>query len=139
MHKVIKIFAVLAFLVAEVSAFAQQQPLTPEEQEQKMYEMIDNQIEDYTNTLDLESDQVFFVDSILTHNYFAMSAEIKALSMRKVTIPEAYQEVQDKWEEATYQAFHDILTAEQWEKYLKTGGLKGKKARDKRALKRNNP
>lgn len=137
MHKVIKIFALLAFLLTGANVFAQEQPFSEEEQKQKMYEFIDKQIEEYENSLDLDGEQVFFVDSILTHNYFAMSDELADLSNRKVTVTGLYQEIQDKWFEETYQAFKKILTEEQWQKYLKTGGMKDKKARDKRALKRN--
>lgn len=139
MHKVIKIFAVLALLSSALPLFAQQQqPLTPEEQQQQMYELIDKQIEEYENTLELSSEQVFFVDSILTHDYFAMTRELSELTNRKVSFTDAYIEIQDKWYEAIYNAFQKLLTPEQWQKYLKTGGLKDKKARDKRALKRNN-
>jgi hypothetical protein len=42
---------------------------------------------------------------------------------------------QDRWMESTYNAFNKFLTPEQWEKYLKNGAAREKKARDKRAQK----
>lgn len=137
MRKVIKIFTLLALFAVPAQLLAQQNPMSEEEQMQKMYELIDKEIENYANTLSLDAEQVFFVDSILTHNYFAMTDELIALSQRKISYSDAYVNVQDKWFEATYVAFQKILTEEQWQKYLKTGGAKDKKARDKRALKRN--
>ena len=47
MHKVIKFFALLAFLLTGANVFAQEQPFSEEEQKQKMYEFIDKQIEEY--------------------------------------------------------------------------------------------
>ena len=47
-----------------------------------------------------------------------------------------YQQIQDKWSEQMYLAIHKILNEQQWEKYLKQGAAREKKARDKRANKR---
>jgi len=130
------LLTLLAIFFFAGAAFAQQ-PMTPEEQEAKLYEMIDKKIEEYTLSLDLNGAQVFWVDSILVHNYFEMSKEIMELQKSRMSIVDAYQMVSDKWDDATYEAFHKILNEEQWAKYLKTGGEKEKKARDKRAAKRN--
>lgn len=128
----------LMLLAAPFAAKAQQpqQPLTPEEKEKQIYDYIDKQIEDYSYTLKLSGAQVFFLDSILTHNTFAMMRDVEELQRAKMSIADAYQMVQDKWNEATYQAMNELLDEEQWAKYLKTGGSKDKKARDKRAEKR---
>ena len=109
-----------------------QKTLSPEEEEQKFFEFIQNSVERYERLLKLEDWQVFYVDSILTHNNTAIKDECKALQDRKVSNYELYYDVQDKWNEATYQAFRKILNDEQWKKYLKSGAKKEKKARDKK-------
>ena len=59
-----------------------------------------------------------------------------ALSKAKVESSDIYQQIQDKWSEQMYLAIHKILNEQQWEKYLKQGAAREKKARDKRANKR---
>ena len=39
-------------------------------------------------------------------------------------------------QEQIYQAMHKVFNEEQWEKYLKSGAARDKKARDKRAAKK---
>lgn len=135
--KSIKYFLSLLLLFPCASAMAQQQD--PEaEQEQKLYEMIQEQVTKYVDLLDLEYWQEFYVDSILTHDYHAMQEELMVLSKSKMSIQDAYIRVQDKWTEAIYQAFHKVFTEEQWERYLKTGAARDKKSRDKREAKRSN-
>lgn len=114
-----------------------QQPMTEEEQQKKIFEMIEQQVDKYTSLLDLEDWQIFYVDSILTHDYLAMQEELKSLSAAKMSFQDAYIKAQDKWSEAMYQAFHKVFNDAQWERYLKTGGARDKKARDKREAKRN--
>ena len=75
------------------------------------------------------------IDSTLTHDYRAMTAELETLRLSKVTNSSAYLAVQDKWTEAIYQSYLRILNEEQQAKYLKSGAAKAKKARDKRAAK----
>ena len=130
------ILIALACLMAPVLAKAQQQPMTPEQEEKKMRENIENMVLKYEELLNLEVWQTFYVDSILTHNYGEMMAESKALSSNRVENYGLYQMISDKWEEATYTAFQRILDEEQWKKYLKQGAARAKKARDKRAAKR---
>ena len=74
--------------------------------------------------------------SILTHDYGAMMAEMEEKSKAKVESSDIYQQIQDKWSEQMYLAIHKILNEQQWEKYLKQGAAREKKARDKRANKR---
>ena len=95
-----------------------------------------SQIETFTRTLKLEDWQVFYLDSIMTHDYTAMRDEIKSLSEAKVGNADAYQMTQDKWMEKMYQAFDKVLDRDQWAKYQKSGAGRDKKARDKRAAKR---
>ena len=100
-----------------------------------MFEAIDKEIERQTTALDLADWQIFRIDSTLTHDYRAMTAEIEALRMSKVSNSSAYVAVQDKWMEAIHQSYMWILNGEQQAKYLKSGAAKAKKARDKRAEK----
>lgn len=130
------ILLALALLAAMLPVRAQEQPLTPEQQEKKMRENIEEMVLRYEESLSLEVWQTFYVDSILTHNFNAMSAEMKELSMNRVENVDIYTLVRDKWEEETYKAFSKILDENQWAAYLKTGAARAKKARDKRALKR---
>jgi len=119
-----------------LSAFAQQQaPQTPEEREKTLLEGIDKQIEHLTETLDLSDWQIFYVDSVMVHDYKAMDKELMDLSAAKVTNSDLYIRVQDEWTEKMYNAFHGILDEEQWTKYLKQGAARAKKARDKRIAK----
>ena len=114
---------------------AAQQPMSPEEQEKQFREAIEAQIEDYTDLLDLEYWQVFYVDSIMSHDYTAMRDEIKSLSDAKVGNSDAYVRVQDKWMEQMFQSFKKVFTEDQWNKYLKSGAQRDKKNRDKREAK----
>ena len=87
--------------------------------------------------LGLEDWQTFYVDSILTHDYEGLRAELKSLQAAKMSNTDVYQQVQDKWAEQVYVAIQKVLDEKQWEKYLKAGAAREKKSRDKRAAKRN--
>ena len=106
-------------------------------QEKEMQQKIDEEVEKYADNLKLADWQVFYVDSILNHDYRAMQAEFIEMNKSKVSNTDFYLMIQDKWMEQIYNSFHKFLDADQWAKYLKTGASKGKKARDKRAAKRN--
>lgn len=130
----VRVFAVLLLCFLSFSLCAQDK--TPEQREKEMYEAIQTQVDNYAESLSLEDWQVFYIDSILVHNTNAISAEFKRLNESKVSNPDLYYDVQDKWMEETYNAFRKVLNDEQWAKYLKTGAAREKKARDKRALKK---
>lgn len=131
-YKSMKISLVLLALFASVSAFAQQ-PTSPEEQERKLYDAIQEQVDRYAENLGLDDWQIFYVDSILTHNVMAIQEEFSSMQKAKVANPELYYDIQDKWNEETYNSLQKILNEEQWVKYLKQGAARDKKARDKRA------
>lgn len=131
-YKSMKISLVLLALFASVSAFAQQ-PTSPEEQERKLYDAIQEQVDRYAENLGLDDWQIFYVDSILTHNVMAIQEEFSSMQKAKVANPELYYDIQDKWNEETYNSLQKILDEEQWVKYLKQGAARDKKARDKRA------
>ena len=131
-----RILIVLACLLASVLAKAQQQQMTPEQEEKKIRENIEQMVLKYEESLNLEVWQTFYVDSILTHNYTSMMEESRALAANKVENYDLYQIISDKWEENTYNAFQKVLDEEQWKKYLKQGAARAKKNRDVRAAKR---
>ena len=135
-YKAIKIFGIAAILLLPFQAGAQQAQGAEEEIKQ-MREAIDQTVENYERILELEDWQSFYVDSILTHDYDALRVELKSLQAAKMSNADVYQQVQDKWAEQIYVALQKVLDEKQWAKYLKNGAAREKKARDKRAAKRN--
>lgn len=129
------ILLLLSLYAAIAGRAQQQQPLTPEQKEKQLYEAIQKQVDDYAENLNLEDWQIFYADSILTHNLVELSKEYEIQSKNKVSDSSIYMLIQDTWMEKTYQAFKKILNEEQWQKYLKTGAGRAKKDRDKRAAK----
>ena len=134
-HKAIKFFGIFCSLLLSLTAWAQQ-PQSEEEQLKQIRETIDRTVENYENLLDLEDWQTFYVDSILTHDYEAMRLELKGLQAAKISNSDVYQQIQDKWAEQIYAAMEKVFNEQQWQKYLKAGAARDKKARDKRAQKR---
>ena len=130
-----KFIWILALSLLSTGLFAQQ--ANTDEGEKKMRETIDAQIENYTKLFDLEGWQVFYLDSILTHDYAALVTEINELNSAKVSNRSIYETVQDKWAEQIYNSVHSVFNDTQWAKYLKPGAAREKKARDKRMAKRN--
>lgn len=136
-HKIATVSAVAAVLFLAFSAFAQnpQKPQMDAEQEKKMSEFIQAQIDKMETSLKLESWQTFYVDSIMNHDFRAMQDEVKNLRAAKVSNPEIFLRTEDKWMEQMYNAFKAVLNEDQWARYLKIGAAKDKKMRDKRAAK----
>jgi len=134
-YKAIKFFGISALLLLPLWLGAQQ---TQEEAEEikQIREMIDKQVENYTDLLDLADWQIFYLDSILTHDYDAMRLEIKGLRDAKIGNTDAYVRAQDKWSEQIYTSLQKVFDEQQWTKYLKSGAARDKKSRDKRAAKR---
>ncbi len=130
-----KYFWIVFSLFISMTAFAQES--APQDKEKTLRESIDKTIEKYEKTLELEYWQVFYMDSIFTHDYGAMVAELEEKNKAKVESSDIYQQVQDKWNEQMYNSIKKILNKDQWEKYLKQGAARDKKARDKRESKRN--
>lgn len=135
--KLFRILLSAALLLVTGAFVSAQEQKSPEQQEKEMYAMIEKEVEKYTNILDLDMAQEFYVDSILTHDYFAMRAEMQEKSLARVANSDVYVAIQDKWAEKIYQAFHKVLDEDQWAKYLKSGAARDKKARDKREAKRS--
>lgn len=124
------VISVLSVLSATLS-FAQA-PATPEEQEKQTYEYIEKETDRLTSLLDLEYWQVFYVDSTLTSDIFAMQRELKEMSEQKISNTAMYSTVQDKWMQRIYDSYHRFFNEDQWAKYLKSGAAREQKARDKR-------
>ena len=132
----ILIVAALVITLMPFTARAQEQK-SPEQQEKELREAIDKEVEKYVRILDLDMAQEFYVDSILTHDYFAMREEVMEKNRARVSNTDVYQAIQDKWFERIYVAFRKVLDDEQWEKYLKNGAAREKKSRDKREANRS--
>ena len=131
--KSIFIFLFAMLSVSCFSAFAQDQNM---DEQKQIDEYIETALDNMERLLKLESWQVFYVDSIYRHDYVALTDELKQLQASKVTNTDLYYQIQDKWAEQMYNAVQNVLNEDQWSKYLKNGAAREKKARDKRAAKR---
>ncbi len=107
-----------------------------EQKEPDFYELAEKETERLQRTVKLEDWQVFYVDSILVHDYMAMNDDLQHLQANKVSNATIYQGIQDKWMEQIDSAFRKFFSDEQWAAYLRQGAAKAQKARAKRAAKR---
>lgn len=105
----------LLFLLLSSQLVAQQQEQPPK----SPAEMASIQADDMQKQLKLNDAQVFYVDSILQHNYTAVSAEFEKMKKAGIQSPENYMKVQKMWNEKTEDAFKKVLTEEQFIYYLK--------------------
>ena len=134
-YKAIKFFGITALLFLPLWLGAQQ-PQDEEKELKELYDAIQTEVDNITNSLDLEVWQTFYLDSILTHDYMAMRDELKGLRDSKMTNADLYQQTRDKWNEQIYNSLEKVFNEQQWAKYLKSGAAREKKSRDKRASKR---
>lgn len=131
------IIVTLMSLFLSIPGFAQQ--LGEQTKEQKeMYDRIQTSLDAMAIELKLEDWQVFYMDSIMVHDYTEMQAELDVLKDKKVGNADMYYVIQDKWTEKMYNAFKNVLDEDQWKKYQKSGAERAKKSRDKRAAKASN-
>lgn len=121
------VFAFVAALFFSPELHGQEQQKQPD-----ILQQIEDEADRLQRLLNLEDWQVFYVDSILKHNFPAMMEEIEKLSKGKVSNTNIYMSVQDRWLDKTDSAYMKIFTKEQWAAYLKTGAAKQQKARAKR-------
>ncbi len=125
--------AVAALSLSVLAAKAQNTaPQTPEQQEKQMLEFVDKEVQRLSTMLELEYWQEFYVDSTLTHDLKAMSAELESMQKAKVENRDLYVTVQDKWMQQIDNSYKRFFTPEQWAKYWKSGGKRAQEARDKR-------
>lgn len=134
-YRLLHVFAALALSVF-VAGAQNQQPQTPEQREKQLLEYIDKEVQRLSQLLDLEYWQEFYVDSTLTHDYQALSAELEQMQKAKVENVDLYQAVQDKWAQQIDDSYHRFFTEDQWKKYWKSGGRRAQDARDKRKKKK---
>lgn len=134
MRRIIRSIVLCAVLFSGFSMGLAAQEMTAEEKkaEKEFYESVEREIERLTNSLKLEDWQVFYVDSILTHDYKAMQDELRALQAKKVTNTDMYYDIQYKWQDCIYEAFQKVFDEDQWARYLKSGAARDKKTRDKK-------
>lgn len=97
-----------------------------------MLEYVDKEVQRLSTLLELEYWQEFYVDSTLTHDLKAMSAELESMQKAKVENRDLYVTVQDKWMQQIDNSYKRFFTEEQWAKYWKSGGKRAQEARDKR-------
>ena len=132
-----KRYLLISALCLSFLAGSAQEKKTPEQREKEFYEALETQVERLSEQLELEDWQVFYVDSILTHDYKAMQDVFARMSAAKVNNPDLFYDVQDKWNEQIYNSLRGVFDDRQWAKYLKSGAARDKKARDKRAERKN--
>lgn len=131
MKSKVLIIAAVALAFNCTQALAQEQ----KEKEKTLEERCEEEADRLQNVLKLEDWQVFYVDSILKHDYAALKAEYDALQKNRVTNSTLYELARDKWMEKIDMAYRKIFDETQWAKYLKQGAGKEIKAREKRRLK----
>lgn len=124
--------AALALMIGVSSTLSAQ---NEQQTEKEFYESIDSQVNRLTDLLELNDAQIFYVDSILVHDYGAMQAELKEMQDKKVSNPDLYYDIQFKWQDQVYYSFQKIFDEDQWARYLKSGAERDKKNRDKKRAK----
>ena len=134
MRRIIRSILLCAVLSAGFSLSLAAQEMTADEKkaEKDFHDSVEREIDRLTSLLKLEDWQVFYVDSILTHDYKAMQDELRALQAKKVTNTDMYYDIQYKWQDCIYEAFQKVFDEDQWTKYLKSGAARDKKTRDKK-------
>ena len=133
MRPFVRSFVLCAALFAGLSSglAAQEQTADEKKAEKEFNESIERELDRLTRLLDLEDWQIFYVDSILVHDYKAMQAELTDLQKQKVSNTNMYYDVQYKWMDKIYDAYGTLFDEDQWAKYLKSGAAREKKTRDK--------
>jgi len=138
MRRIIRSILLCAVLSAGFSLSLAAQEMTADEKkaEKDFHDSVEREIDRLASLLKLEDWQVFYVDSILNHDYKAMQAELKVLQEQKVTNTDMYYDIQYKWQDKIYEAYEKLFDENQWAKYLKSGAARDKKARDKKRAKK---
>lgn len=95
-------------------------------------EMAEKETERLEKALKLEDWQVFYVDSTLVHDYSAWMEELNGLRKARVENSDLYVSIQDKWMERIEDAYRKFFTEDQWQEYLKQGGERIIRERQKR-------
>lgn len=114
MSKLLKFFFCALLLSGAVVAQAQEQP-----QQKSPEEIAALEIEHWESLLKLDQTQIFYVDSILNHNYKAMFDEIEKMKGMGMQSPETFRAIQGKWVEKNVVAMKGVLDEQQYIGYLK--------------------
>ena len=130
MKKIIGYIPLFALMMTALPALGQEQEKPSPEK------FAAEHIEFLVRNLEIDEIQVFYADSIYQHNFFELIEEMESLKKKGMSANSVYEEVSDKWLDATDRALEKILTPEQWKKYLRTSFGKEKAKRDKRMAKR---
>ncbi len=134
-YRLLSVIPVLCLSVF-VAAGQNQQPQTPEQKEKQIIEAIDKEVQRLSSLLELEYWQEFYVDSILTHDYHAMTKELEEMQTAKVENRDLYIAVQDKWMQQIDDSYKRYFNEDQWNKYWKSGGKRAQEGRNKRKNKK---
>lgn len=119
-----------ASLFCAFSLFAQEGPARPDPEE-----VAERECERLESLLNLEDWQVFYVDSTLRNDLSGMFAELEKMQRSRIENTDIYMSVQDKWMEMTQNSYKKIFNEEQWAAYLRSGGARIIKDREKRRAK----
>ena len=129
MHKFIFALVLIAAMTVNFNAAAQQantEMPDPLELAAKMADQLEKDLE-------LDPGQVFKVDTMLQHAYSSYYEEVEKLAKAGMATNSGnYQRVSDKWGHYIDVILEQLVTEEQWAKYLKTDAGRNKKRRDKR-------
>ena len=133
MKKTAILFAAGIFIfLSQTTLRAQNQQ---QQKEMTFEEMVAKEAERLQKVLNLGDHQLFWVDSILTHDMAAMQTEIEKLRRQGIQEYSSFKVIQDKWIAKKDTAFMKIFSQEQWEKYLKLE-KKEKPKKEKRSRKK---
>ena len=117
-HTIFCLLTMAALLAFNTANAQDQQQENPEEIAIKMANRLETDLK-------LNSTQLFYVDSILRHNYTEMFADIDEARSRGSQDQQTYKTISDKWMQKTYDAMKAVLDEQQYIRYLKMMG-KGK-------------
>ncbi len=111
---------VFAFLFTIAAMLCCNDGFAQEQQEEKSpEEMAILEADKLETQLELSGAQLFYVDSILRHNFVALSDDMAALKARGSQDYNSYNTTREKWIQKTIDAFKEILDEQQYIKYLK--------------------
>ena len=113
-------------MFASINVSAQDEQPDPLELASKM---VDQLIKNY----DIDVAQAFKIDTMLQASYTAYYAEVERLAKSGASGNSGqYQRISDKWGDHIDKFIQEVMTDEQWAKYLKSDAGRAKKKRDKR-------
>lgn len=122
-NKTVTLKSILLLITVLVTLSLSAQEQTPRK---SPIELASEQAERFGEELKLNHYQLFMVDSILQTNLTAISKEFEEMQKGGMQNPESYKAVQKKWQKKTDDAFAQLFTIEQFDRYLRITGVPGK-------------